>query len=90
MLRLQRLQLAEQAVVLGVGDGWRVQHVVGVVVRGDAGPQLSDASYNSRHRGHAKTRRAKTEPGAICCAASRVSSASTRPAMTRTPASLKG
>jgi hypothetical protein len=40
---LERLQLAEQAVVLGVGHRRRVEHVVGVIVALELGAQLLDA-----------------------------------------------
>ena len=43
MLRFERLQLAEQRVVLGVADGRRVEHVVAMVVLLDLAPQRGDA-----------------------------------------------
>ncbi|MCY1518671.1 hypothetical protein D9M68_533940 [compost metagenome] len=52
MLGLQGLQLAEQAVVLGVGHAGLVQHVVAVVVRIQLGTQFEDAFGGGLGIGH--------------------------------------
>ncbi|MNR01404.1 hypothetical protein D3C85_1172080 [compost metagenome] len=52
VLGLQGLQLAEQAVVLGVGHAGLVQHVVAVVVRIQLGPQFQDAFGGGLGIGH--------------------------------------
>ncbi|MNV75175.1 hypothetical protein D3C71_1684490 [compost metagenome] len=52
MLGLQGLQLAEQAVVLGIGHAGLVQHVVAVVVRIQLGTQFQDAFGGGLGIGH--------------------------------------
>ena len=51
ILRLERLQLPEQRVVLGVGDGRRVQHVIAAIVLGDLPPERRGPCDSGRRRG---------------------------------------
>lgn len=53
MLLLQRLQLAEEPVVLGVRDGRRIEDVVGVVGLVDLAAQRGGALLERRRRGRA-------------------------------------
>src|SRR5439155_383642 len=50
MLGLELLQLAEQAVVLGVGQLRLVEHVIGVVCALEEPPQLGGSCGRTRHR----------------------------------------
>src|SRR5438067_2490089 len=73
MRLLQRLQLAEQAVVLRVGELRRVLDVVQAVVTLDLGPQGRDPLARA---GHEKTRSASGLPGSMPQAARRARTAS--------------
>src|SRR4029077_7566021 len=63
---LQFKQLPEQLVVLGVGNGRRVKHVVAIVVGLDvAAKRLRASAGPVRHPHQEKNRSASAPPGAI-------------------------